>query len=158
MCWVTEPVTLDCVGDTGARSGLCPEQAAASKMASVFLVSGSPLRQPRGPDLAGPARPRDPARHARRQWKAATGLPRPCRPRRAPSDLDLGTERCRPRGDGARSPFGLRLCPGSRNHGAADWLGDMAGASRPWLYAALSCRVIDAVEPGVCDVIPAADQ
>lgn len=128
-------------------------------MASVFLVSGSRLRRP---SLDGPARPRSraapPAPRPRRQWRAAAGLSRARQPGRAPSDLEVGTARCGPRGDGACPPSGLHRSPASPSHGAADWLGDMAGR----LFALALCGTLlpgdRRLGTGVCDVMPGADQ
>lgn len=106
-----------------------------------------------------PPRPRDPSHSAprpRRQWKSCKWRDQPaagdrqrfgvCKPGKAPSDLEVGTACCRPRGDGAYTPFGLHLSQGSPSHGAANWLGDMAGC----LFALALCGtllpIIDALE------------
>lgn len=163
--------TLDRVAGTLERSEVSAEkQAATSKMASVFLVSGSPLRRPRSQTSRRP-RPRNPSHSAprpRRQWRRckwrdqpATGdrrRPGVCKPGKAPSDVEVGTACCRPRGDGAYTPFGLHLSQGSPSHGAANWLGNMAGR----LFALALCGTLLPANrrfgTGVCDVILRADQ
>lgn len=146
------------------------KQAAAPKMASVFLVSDSPLLRPGSQEARRP-RPRDPSHSAprpRRQWRSCEWRDQPaagdrrrlgaCKSWKAPSDLEVGTACCRPRGDGAYTPFGLHLSQGSPSHGAANWLGDMAGC----LFALALCGTLlpgnRRLGTGVCDVIFQADQ
>lgn len=147
------------------------KQAATSKMASVFLVSGSPLRRPRSREPpAGPARATRPILRPARAANGKLRMARPaCRGRsEAPRCLQaregsvrpggVGTAYCRPRRDGAYTQFGLHVSPDSPCHGAANWLGDMAGC----LSALALCGTLlpgnRRLGTGVCDVILQADQ
>lgn len=112
-------------------------------MASVFLVSGSPAA------AESPAPPAPPMGSCEWRGRAVAGdrrRPGACKPGRAPSDLEAGTACCRPRRDGAyppRAAISPRAGPATAQPiGSETW----RGAPSPWLYAAFSCRVIDALE------------
>lgn len=160
-------------GDTGERSeASAQEQAAASKMAPVFLVSDSPLRRHRSQELfAGPARAAHPTLHPARaaNGEAENGAASP------PRAIGGDSVPASPGGLRQTWRWGRRVAgPGemapTRRHSAcisprarqatAHPIGSETwrSASSPWLYAALSGRVIDALELEFCDVILQADQ
>lgn len=148
-------------GDTGKRSeASAQEQAADSKMASVFLVSDSPLRRHRSQELlAGPARAARPTLRPARaaNGEAANGAASPPRAigddsvpaspgglrqswrwgRRVAGPGEMAPTRCR-----SASIFPRARQATAQPIGSETW----RGASSPWLYAALSGRVIDALE------------
>lgn len=148
-------------GDTGECSEVsAQEQAADSKMASVFLVSDSPLRRHRSQELlAGPARAARPTLRPARaaNGEAANGAASPPRAiggdsvpaspgglrqtwrwgRRVAGPGEMAPTRCR---SASISPRARQAT--AQPIGSETW----RGASSPWLYAALSGRVIDALE------------
>lgn len=147
--------------DTGERSeASAQEQAAASKMAPVFLVSDSPLRRHRSQELfAGPARAAHPTLHPARaaNGEAENGAASP------PRAIGGDSVPASPGGLRQTWRWGRRVAgPGemapTRRHSAcisprarqatAHPIGSETwrSASSPWLYAALSGRVIDALE------------
>ncbi|XP_021005393.1 uncharacterized protein LOC110284109 [Mus caroli] len=148
-------------GDVRSRRGVTVErsevsaekQAATSKMASVFLVSDSPLRRPRSQEpFAGPARGTRPTLRPARAANGeaangATSLPRAtggnsvcASPGRLRQTWRWGQRVAGP-GEMAPTRRSASISPRARQAraqpiGSETW----RGAFSPWLSAALCCR------------------